>query len=349
MTYAAPVFVRARFLNATTGEIKEQTVFMGDFPMMTDRGTFIVNGTERVVVSQLVRSPGRHLPARPRRQDHLHRHHPPLPGRVDRARRRGQAVQGRHRRRPGGPQAPALPVRAAARPRLRRRRLPGALRPALRLPRGPVGEGAGPRPDPRGGPARDLQAGPSRRAAVGRGGPPVLRERLLQPQALRPDPGRPLQAEPQARPRDRADLRALRHRARAPGARPGRAEPVGDPGLGHLHAAPGPAHGRRGLDLPDRRPGPLRQPPDPLGRRADPEPGPGRSVPHGAGRPRAHDHPGRRGHHAPDADQHPAGGGRGQGVLRHQPAQPVHGPEQPAVGPGPQAPPVGPGPGRPLP
>jgi DNA-directed RNA polymerase subunit beta len=58
MTYAAPVFVRARFLNATTGEIKEQTVFMGDFPMMTDRGTFIVNGTERVVVSQLVRSPG---------------------------------------------------------------------------------------------------------------------------------------------------------------------------------------------------------------------------------------------------------------------------------------------------
>ncbi len=58
MTYAAPVFVRARFLNAGTGEIKEQTVFMGDFPMMTERGTFIVNGTERVVVSQLVRSPG---------------------------------------------------------------------------------------------------------------------------------------------------------------------------------------------------------------------------------------------------------------------------------------------------
>ncbi len=58
MTYAAPVFVRARFMNAATGEIKEQTVFMGDFPMMTDKGTFIINGTERVVVSQLVRSPG---------------------------------------------------------------------------------------------------------------------------------------------------------------------------------------------------------------------------------------------------------------------------------------------------
>ncbi len=58
MTYAAPIFVRARFMNADTGEIKEQTVFMGDFPMMTDKGTFIINGTERVVVSQLVRSPG---------------------------------------------------------------------------------------------------------------------------------------------------------------------------------------------------------------------------------------------------------------------------------------------------
>ena len=45
-------------MNAQTGEIKEQTVFMGDFPMMTDRGTFIINGTERIVVSQLVRSPG---------------------------------------------------------------------------------------------------------------------------------------------------------------------------------------------------------------------------------------------------------------------------------------------------
>ncbi|MPY93438.1 MAG: DNA-directed RNA polymerase subunit beta, partial [Acidimicrobiia bacterium] len=58
MTYSAPLFVRARFMNSQTGEIKEQTVFMGDFPMMTNKGTFIINGTERVVVSQLVRSPG---------------------------------------------------------------------------------------------------------------------------------------------------------------------------------------------------------------------------------------------------------------------------------------------------
>ncbi|WP_444543836.1 DNA-directed RNA polymerase subunit beta, partial [Nocardia pneumoniae] len=58
LTYAAPLFVTAEFINNNTGEIKSQTVFMGDFPMMTGKGTFIVNGTERVVVSQLVRSPG---------------------------------------------------------------------------------------------------------------------------------------------------------------------------------------------------------------------------------------------------------------------------------------------------
>ncbi|MGB5655705.1 MAG: DNA-directed RNA polymerase subunit beta [Acidimicrobiia bacterium] len=56
--YSKPLFVTARFLNRETGEIKEQQVFLGDFPMMTHNGTFIINGTERVVVSQLVRSPG---------------------------------------------------------------------------------------------------------------------------------------------------------------------------------------------------------------------------------------------------------------------------------------------------
>jgi DNA-directed RNA polymerase subunit beta len=58
LTYSQPLFVTAEFFNSETGEIKSQTVFMGDFPLMTDKGTFIVNGTERVVVSQLVRSPG---------------------------------------------------------------------------------------------------------------------------------------------------------------------------------------------------------------------------------------------------------------------------------------------------
>ncbi len=58
ITYSAPLFVTAEFTNNITGEIKSQTVFMGDFPLMTPRGTFVINGTERVVVSQIVRSPG---------------------------------------------------------------------------------------------------------------------------------------------------------------------------------------------------------------------------------------------------------------------------------------------------
>ncbi len=58
ISYQAPLFVDVRFVNKETGEIKEQLVFMGDFPLMTSRGTFVINGTERVVVSQLVRSPG---------------------------------------------------------------------------------------------------------------------------------------------------------------------------------------------------------------------------------------------------------------------------------------------------
>ena len=58
VTYAAPLRVTARLVNKETGEIKDQEIFMGDFPLMTDAGTFVINGAERVIVSQLVRSPG---------------------------------------------------------------------------------------------------------------------------------------------------------------------------------------------------------------------------------------------------------------------------------------------------
>lgn len=58
VNYAVPLKVQVRFINKETGEVKEQKVFMGDFPLMTDKGTFIINGAERVIVSQLVRSPG---------------------------------------------------------------------------------------------------------------------------------------------------------------------------------------------------------------------------------------------------------------------------------------------------
>ena len=61
LTYQAPLSMTVRFVNKETGEIREQTVFMGDFPMMTEWGTFVINGTERVIVTQLVRSPGAYL------------------------------------------------------------------------------------------------------------------------------------------------------------------------------------------------------------------------------------------------------------------------------------------------
>ena len=58
MTYAAPMKVQVHLRNKATNEIKEQSIFMGDFPIMTDAGTFVINGAERVIVSQIVRSPG---------------------------------------------------------------------------------------------------------------------------------------------------------------------------------------------------------------------------------------------------------------------------------------------------
>ena len=61
LVYAAPLTMQVFFINRETGEIREQKVFMGDVPLMTDWGTFIVNGTERVVVTQLVRSPGAYV------------------------------------------------------------------------------------------------------------------------------------------------------------------------------------------------------------------------------------------------------------------------------------------------
>jgi hypothetical protein len=209
MTYAAPVFVRARFLNATTGEIKEQTVFMGDFPMMTDRGTFIVNGTERVVVSQLVRSPGVIFqPGRDIKTVFTGTIHP----------YRGEWIELDIEAKPGKDVTAGCRVARKRRLSLfvllRARGVPRSLRPSLRLPRRPVGEGAQPHTHAGGGAARDLQAGPSRRAPVGGSGAGVLRKRLLQPEALRPHAGRSLQAESQARPRDRSLVGPLRHRDR---------------------------------------------------------------------------------------------------------------------------------------
>ncbi len=327
MTYAAPLFVTAEFTNNTTGEIKSQTVFMGDFPVMTDKGTFVINGTERVVVSQLVRSPGRLLRQADRqddRQGHLLLQDHPEPRCLAGVRDR----QARRRRRAHRPQAQAARDGAAQGPRLGRRADPRALR-RLRVDAHHAREGphhrSGRRPD------RHLPQAAPGRAADARVRPDAAREPLLQPQALRPRQGRPLQGQQEAR-------------ARAAG-RPGRAHRGRHPRDDRLRREAA----RRRAGLRDRRHRPPGQPPPAHGRRADPEPDPAGPGPHGARRARAHDDPGRRGDHAADADQHPSRRRLHQGVLRDQPALAVHGPDQPAVGPDPQAPPVGAGPGWSVP
>ena len=117
LTYARPLTVTVGFINRETGEIREQSVFMGDFPWMTERGTFIINGTERVVVTQLVRSPGAYLmePKDPREAG-LRREPDAGPRLVARARDRQEGP----RLRPHRPQAQAAGHGPAARDGLQR-------------------------------------------------------------------------------------------------------------------------------------------------------------------------------------------------------------------------------------
>ena len=346
MTYAAPIFVRAQFQNANTGEIKEQTVFMGDFPVMTDRGTFIINGTERVVVSQLVRSPGVIFqPGRdaktivtgtvhPYRGEWIEFDVEAKPGkdisagsRVARKRRLSlftllralgyadEAFLERFVRHFEflEPQWDAESKRSWRRPRKT---------PCSRSTSAPV-PGEPPSVESARAYFENAFFNPKRYdlTRVGRYkldrklGPEIGKiESLFGIELDRPVPGQTVLSK--------SEVLAA--------------------GTYLLHLAQGEAGYR--LDDQDhfanRR---VRS----VGR-ADPEPGARGPFPHGARRPGAHDDPGRRGHHAPDADQHPAGRGGHKGVLRHQPALAVHGPDQPAVRPDSQAAAFGHGPRRPV-
>ena len=347
MTYARPLFVTARFMNAQTGEIKEQTVFMGDFPMMTDRGTFIINGTERIVVSQLVRSPGVYFgvsadKTAPEKEIVDAKVIPSrgawLEFEVDKKRRRV---------RPHRPQAQAAGHRAAQGARLRRDR-----------------RGAAPAHHRREGPALRVDAqhareGPHRDRSTRRSStstassvrasrrPPTRRARCSRTcSSTRSATTRRRSAGTRSRRSSRRSTRSSGLEALRPrDPERQRREPQR-----RLHAHEG-RHPRDGLvpreaaqprrRLLPRRHRPLRQPPGAHRRRAHPEPAPRRPEPHGAGRARAHDDAGRRGDHAADADQHPAGGRGDQGVLRVVAAVAVHGPDEPARGAHAQAPPVG--------
>ncbi len=208
LTFSRPLYVNVELLIKETGEIQRQRVFMGDFPLMTDLGTFIINGAERVVVSQLVRSPG----------VYYGRSRIPAPGRDLCAAKvipnRGawlefETVQPRRPLGQGRPQAQDPGDHAPARRRLRaqrgdrravrrRRRQPGApvhRRDARQGPDEHAGRGAD----------RGLQAAAPGRPADRRQRAPAGREPLLQLPPLRPRAGRPLQVQQEARRRRRPD------------------------------------------------------------------------------------------------------------------------------------------------
>ena len=205
MTYSAPLFVTAEFMNNATGEIKSQTVFMGDFPLMTEKGTFIINGTERVVVSQLVRSPGVYfdkaidktsdkdifgckiIPSRGAWLEFEIDKRDMVGVRIDRKRKQSVTVL----------------LKALG---LGRRADPRAVRPVRVDARDP---GEGPHPHPGRRAHRHLPQAAPGRAAHPRGRADAARQPLLQPQALRPRQGRPLQDQQEARSRAAVDAGPL--------------------------------------------------------------------------------------------------------------------------------------------
>ena len=229
-TYAAPLFVTAEFMNNETGEIKSQTVFMGDFPLMTDKGTFIVNGTERVVVSQLVRSPGVYfersidktsdkdiftskvIPSRGAWLEFEIDKRDMVGVRLDRKRKQSVTVLLKALRAKyeddiaKGKSVPEWDYDAT-------------IAELSQYESFQLTAGEGPHRWSRRRAARHLPQAASGRTPDARGGADAARQLLLQPQALRPGQGRPLQDQQEARsgrgvrPAD-ADLR--RHRRRDP-------------------------------------------------------------------------------------------------------------------------------------
>ena len=194
-TYAAPLFVTAEFMNNETGEIKSQTVFMGDFPLMTDKGTFVINGTERVVVSQLVRSPGRLL-RQDRRQDlgqgRLRRQDHPVAavrGSSSRSTRRTWSASAIDRKRK---QSVTVLLKALGWDDAKILEEFGQYESMRADP------GEGPHHQPGRRAARHLPQAAPGRAAHARGRADAARQPVLQPQALRPGQGRPLQGQQEA-------------------------------------------------------------------------------------------------------------------------------------------------------
>ena len=327
LTFSRPLYVQVELLIKETGEIQRQRVYMGDYPWMTHLGTFIINGAERVVVSQLVRSPGVYY------------------GRVE------DPASGRDLY-----TAKVIPNRGAwlefetsARDDLlsvkvdRKRKI--AVTTLLRA----VGYERNEEISALFGAVDDNPEHPYIASTLDKDPTNTQAEALIEVyKKLRPgdpptgDNARQL-VESLFFNFRRYDLgRVGRYKFNKKldpvAARMGIELPREDgenPQLGRTITGGHRGH-RRPADRPQQRPRPARrhrpprQPPDPGRRRADPERVPHRPAAHGARRPRADDDPGDREGDPERPDQHPAGRGGDEGVLRRQPAQPVHGPDEPA-------------------
>ena len=368
LTYSRPLTVTVAFINHDTGEIREQSVFMGDFPWMTERGTFIINGTERVVVTQLVRSPGAYLMEPKDREKQVFVANL-MPARgswleleID---KKGKVFVRIDRKR-------KLPVTVLLRAMTYNPEVDGSIEESeediARLDQELL-ELFDNSAYLRNTIESDPEATRTKKGALIElfkkqrpGEPPSVDAAYALLQQLFFDPKRydltrvgryklNSRLEPRHRPRHaRADAR--RHpragqgaRVAAAAARRARGARDRDQGLrgrGRDDAA------RAGRRAP-RRVRALRQPPPAHRRRADPGGVPDRPVPDGARRPRAPDDRGRGHDHAADDRQHPPGRRRAEGVLRLQPAVAVHGPDELAGRPDPPPPPQRPRRRRPDP
>ena len=350
LTYARPLTVTVAFINRETGEIREQSVFMGDFPWMTERGTFVINGTERVVVTQLVRSPGAYLmePKDREKQVFIANLMPArgswLELEID---KKGKVFVRIDRKR-------KLPVTVLLRAmgyasdeeilRLFENSLyirntidsdtevtrteEGALIELFKKQR----PGEPPSVDNARALLNQLFFDP-KRYDLTRVGRYKLNSRLgldidIDTRTLTHDDILALVRELVSLPKRLGHARGRRGR---------------DQGL----RRGGDEHAARARRRAPRRVRALRQPPPAHRRRADPGGLPHRPLPDGARRARAPHHRGRRHDHAADDHQHPPGGGGAEGVLRLLAAVAVHGPDQLAGRPHAPPPPVGAGRRRP--
>ena len=338
LTYSAPLYVSAEFTNNETGEIKGQTVFMGDFPLMTPKGTFVINGTERVVVSQLVRSPGVYfertadktsdkdiytaklIPSRGAWLEFEIDKRDMVGVRLDRKRKQNVTVLLKALQAIAEDTGEAYDYEAVM----------ADLRQFESIQLTEEKDNTQGPDDALLDIYRKLRPGepPTREAAL-----TLLRNYYFNPKRYdlakvgRYKINKKL-GENQAFDQQTMTIADMVATIRYIVAlHDGRADLQTPQGL---------------IEISLRRHRPLRQPPDAHGRRADPEPAPHGPRPHGAGRPRADDHPGRRGHHAAVADQHPSGRRGAEGVLRHLAAVAVHGPDQPDRRSDPQAAALGP-------